>query len=146
MKLLLLAPSAVFFAAACARPTPKTVSAPVVAAAKVRDTVGAVQQASPKPAPAATPAGVVQPAVADTTRLSQTDVTRRVADLFGDTTMVGPAAVDSAEDGGPSWDIEVRSYESTERVEHYVRLFSGPAKEHMKARNPLRADDSRQDA
>jgi membrane-bound lytic murein transglycosylase D len=134
MKLLLLAPTAVFFAVACARPTPKTVSAPVVAAAKVRDSVVAVQQASPKPVPVAAPAPVVQPAVADTARLSQTDVTRRVADLFGDTTMVGPAPVDSAEDGAPSWDIEVRSYESTERVEHYVRLFSGPAKEHMKAR------------
>ncbi len=34
----------------------------------------------------------------------------------------------------PSWDIEVRSYESTERVERYVKLFSGPARERIEQR------------
>jgi membrane-bound lytic murein transglycosylase D len=35
---------------------------------------------------------------------------------------------------GPSWDIEVRSYQTTARVEHYVRYFTGPAKERIEAR------------
>src|SRR5205085_12530486 len=35
---------------------------------------------------------------------------------------------------GRSWDIEVRSYETTARVEHYVRYFTGPAKERIQAR------------
>jgi len=35
---------------------------------------------------------------------------------------------------GPSWDISVREYESTDRVEHYVRVFSGQAKERIEAR------------
>ena len=37
----------------------------------------------------------------------------------------------------PSWDIDVRSYESTDRVEHYVRMFTGPAKERISARLEL---------
>ncbi len=43
-----------------------------------------------------------------------------------------PAAAD-ATSAGPSWDIDVRSYESTDRVEHYVHLFSGPAKERIES-------------
>ncbi len=136
MNFRLLAPSAVLFAAACAGTAPKTISGPVVAAVPVRDTTPIAQQASPKPkaepsAPASTP---VAPTTTDTARLNPTDVTRRAADLFGDTTAVEAVGVDSSADGAPSWDIEVRSYESTDRVEHYVRLFSGPAKEHMQAR------------
>jgi len=37
----------------------------------------------------------------------------------------------------PSWDIDVRSYESTRRVEHYVRMFTGPAKDRIAARLEL---------
>ncbi len=44
--------------------------------------------------------------------------------VAGDSTMADSAA-------GPSWDIDVHSYESTARVERYVRLFSGSAKEHI---------------
>jgi membrane-bound lytic murein transglycosylase D len=61
----------------------------------------------------------------DSARVSASDVNRRAAEVFGDS--ASEAAVDSA----PSWDIDVHSYESTERVEHYVRLFTGPAKDHI---------------
>lgn len=37
-------------------------------------------------------------------------------------------------DSTPSWDIDVHSYESTERVEHYVHYFAGPAKERIESR------------
>ena len=70
----------------------------------------------------------------DSVLVSANDVKRRAADVFGDSVV---AAVDSSVDSAaaaPSWDIEVRSYQSTERVEHYLRLFTGPAKEHIESR------------
>lgn len=57
--------------------------------------------------------------------MSASDVNRRAAEVFGD------SASEAAADSGPSWDIDVHSYESTERVEHYVRLFTGSAKDHI---------------
>jgi len=112
----------------------------VVAAAPVPDKAAVVQQAPVPSTPAASPQAATAEApspaktAADTALVSATDVTRRAADVFGDTAIVGAgAAVDSAMTG-PSWDIEVRSYQSTARVEHYVRLFSGPAKEHIESR------------
>ena len=66
----------------------------------------------------------------DSARVSPTDVSRRAVEIFGDSTAKAPAAADS----GPSWDIDVHSYESTARVEHYVRLFTGPAKDHIETR------------
>jgi len=35
---------------------------------------------------------------------------------------------------GPTWDIDVRSYETTTRVAHYVSHFSGPAREFIQTR------------
>jgi membrane-bound lytic murein transglycosylase D len=71
---------------------------------------------------------------ADTARVADSAEVRllgkRAADLFGDSAGVA-ARADSA---GPSWDIDVRSYESTSRVEHYVQYFAGPAKERIQAR------------
>jgi membrane-bound lytic murein transglycosylase D len=115
-------------------------ASPVPTSVQTADKPTAVQQA-PVPSTAGAPASTtnssaapVAKAVGDTVLVSATDVTRRAADVFGDTAVVGAgAAVDSAM-AGPSWDIEVRSYQSTARVEHYVRLFSGPAKEHIENR------------
>jgi len=53
--------------------------------------------------------------------------------VFGDST-----SFDGIPDGSlgeePTWDIDVRSYETHERVEHYLRLFSGPARDRMSER------------
>lgn len=35
---------------------------------------------------------------------------------------------------GPAWDIEVKSYESTERVSHYLTRFTGPARSYIQDR------------
>jgi membrane-bound lytic murein transglycosylase D len=35
---------------------------------------------------------------------------------------------------GPMWDIDVRSYETTTRVEHYVAHFTGPARDYIQTR------------
>lgn len=64
----------------------------------------------------------------DSTKLNASDVSRRAVAMFGDS--AGAAANDS----GPSWDIDVHSYETTDRVEYYVRFFSGPAKDRIENR------------
>jgi membrane-bound lytic murein transglycosylase D len=98
----------------------------------------------PQTAPIATVAGTArdsseQPVVArdtmlqasrDSIRVQTTDVAKRVAEVFGDSAV---AALDSAA-MGPSWDIDVRSYETTARVERYVRAFTGPSRERIQAR------------
>ncbi|HEX3868535.1 MAG TPA: transglycosylase SLT domain-containing protein [Gemmatimonadaceae bacterium] len=66
------------------------------------------------------------------TPLAAADVERRAAEVFGESPASRPTRTDSAE--APSWDIDVRSYESTDRVAHYVQLFTGPAKERITAR------------
>lgn len=74
------------------------------------------------------PAGA--PSVAarqDSAMVSHTDVARRVVGMFGD------SAADSA-NAEPTWDIDVRSYETQDRVAHYVNVFSGRAKEYIALR------------
>jgi membrane-bound lytic murein transglycosylase D len=61
----------------------------------------------------------------------------RIAELFGDAN--APAeyrlSLDSALPGGgdafPVWDIDVFSYATYDRVQHYVDAFSGPARERI---------------
>ena len=69
----------------------------------------------------------------DTSHLDSMEVTRRAVEVFGDSVVTVARAADSATNE-PSWDIEVRSYQTTARVEHYVRMFSGPAKERIQSR------------
>jgi len=75
----------------------------------------------------------VIPRAVDSLRLDTAEITRRAAEVFGDSGAIVARPNDSAS-SAPSWDIEVHSYETVARVEHYVRLFSGPAKEHIQAR------------
>ena len=80
---------------------------------------------SPRPQPASDSARM-----ADSVPVTKTDVVRGATGLFGDSAARPvAAAVDSATE--PVWDIEVHAYEATKRVGRYVRLFSGPAKEHI---------------
>lgn len=74
--------------------------------------------------------------VAVAVELTPADLARRTAELFGETHRVEPTriALDSglmaANDAEPRWDIEVRSYETVERVQHYVSRFtSGEARD-----------------
>lgn len=48
-----------------------------------------------------------------------------------------PASVETkaaSEEAEPSWDIDVTSYATHDRVEHYVNLFTGPARERIQTR------------
>jgi membrane-bound lytic murein transglycosylase D len=90
-----------------------------------------VQQGSPG-VPSA--ARTMLPSQPDSITVSSTDVTRRAAEVFGESAAVIAPAVADATAAAPTWDIEVRSYESTDRVEHYVQLVTGPAREHIVSR------------
>ena len=69
----------------------------------------------------------------DSAAISQRDVSRSATELFGDSSAMMPTpAADSA--AGPVWDIEVLPYASTARVDRYVRMFTGSAKERIEAR------------
>jgi membrane-bound lytic murein transglycosylase D len=75
--------------------------------------------------------------------VSESEVTRRAVEVFGDSMAHQPAARDTAPvieaEAGveteaeevPTWDIDVASYETHARVERYVRLFSGSARERI---------------
>jgi membrane-bound lytic murein transglycosylase D len=62
------------------------------------------------------------------------DLDRRTAELFGSalrtdhTIPMPPDSGLTAMDAGPTWDIDVRSYETFERVRHYVASFTGSSK------------------
>src|SRR5262249_14278165 len=69
----------------------------------------------------------------DSSGVSQTEVSKRAAEVFGDSAAARANVEKMARDSGPSWDIEVRSYETTQRVERYLRIFSGDAKDRFVA-------------
>lgn len=124
--------SACVRAPAPARPTPVAVSGPPAAgptskrdsAGAKPDTPAAVGQTG-APAPTETPRAVV----------SASDVTRGAVGIFGDS-IVAPSGADSAAEAeeGPRWDIDVESYANTERVDHYVHMFTGSARDRIAAR------------
>lgn len=133
----------VLFAAACVQhqAPPRVVVVPAITPSAI--SIPVAQQATPTPTNSANVAATTAPATSvvetapdssDAVKVSPTDVTRRAVEVFG---AAAPAATptagaDSAV-AGPSWDIDVLSYESTARVEHYVRLFTGPAKERVQS-------------
>jgi membrane-bound lytic murein transglycosylase D len=97
-------------AVAPSAPTP----APNPAPAQLPDSVPmAVAPAVERPAPATT---------GDSAQVSPNRVTREAVRIFGDS--VAATEVDSSESAEPTWDIDVRSYETHQRVEFYVQRFT----------------------
>jgi membrane-bound lytic murein transglycosylase D len=99
--------------------------------------VRAVPMPADAPAAMAAPASVTQQgAPADSLPLVAADeVSRRTAELFGAAGTIADSAEDSDDaPPAPSWDIEVRSYETLSRVEHFVRMFSGPSRDRISDR------------
>lgn len=115
----------------CARPEPTLDTQPRatgVEALPVADNAVSVELASSSPK-------------SNQPELSIADLDRRTADLFGaPRKMEAALPVDSAMVGGgdvslgPTWDIEVRSYETFDRVRFYVNHFSGPARDRFAER------------
>ena len=59
-------------------------------------------------------------------------LTRQAVAVFGDS--AGSQPIDSAATEAPTWDIDVRSYETHRRVEYYVNAFRGSARDRFAAR------------
>jgi membrane-bound lytic murein transglycosylase D len=64
-----------------------------------------------------------------TTEVSPRDVARRAAEVFGDS--LSGAAPKMEEEAEPTWDMDVRAYETQDRVAHYVNMFSGRSRERI---------------
>ena len=137
MKLPLIAPLAL--AALACGGTRKPAAAP--APARTAATGVAVTP------PAGGQDGDIPAARLDSINVSMAEVARLAEQVFGDGTAAAeepdaheePALVDEVEIDGepmavPTWDIDVRSYETHARVEHYVNLFSGAASDRMSKR------------
>jgi membrane-bound lytic murein transglycosylase D len=89
---------------------------------------------APVPTPVPSPmAATVSAPAASADRATPDEVVSTVVAVFGDSTVLRPVDSTSAADD-PIWDIDVRSYETHDRVEHYVGLFSNSAKDRFLAR------------
>jgi len=83
-----------------------------------------LEGASSVPAPRTAPTPPADPATPE-------EVVRTAIAVFGDSTVITVADSSGEE---PVWDIDVRSYETHDRVEHYVELFSSKARERFQSR------------
>jgi len=110
-----------------ATPAPEVV-APPPAGDTARPTA---PEERPDPAPSVPTVAGPQP----TDTVSRSDVTKEAVKLFGDSaTAQVVVEADSGESEEITWDIDVRSYETQERVEHWVQLFTNEAKERIQQR------------
>jgi membrane-bound lytic murein transglycosylase D len=119
-----------FVLAACARrPEPATAPVPVVVSSTAPASGGVLRDRAVAYGEAPSPA--VPPAAGDSVGVSRQDVTRQAVNVFGDSVVTDSAGTGIVGEGDAepvSWDIDVRSYETHARVEHYVRYFSGTAR------------------
>jgi membrane-bound lytic murein transglycosylase D len=60
--------------------------------------------------------------------ITPADVLREAARVFGDSAPPAPMTAANTPPAGPVWDIDVRSYETHDRVEHFVKVFSTTAR------------------
>jgi membrane-bound lytic murein transglycosylase D len=65
--------------------------------------------------------------------VSAVDVAQRAADVFGDSLAIAKTISSDAPDE-PTWDMDVRSYETQARVAHYVSMFTGRSKDRIAER------------
>jgi len=103
--------------------------APLLLLAACARTIAPTPQNTPAPEPAPPPP-LVQPQrepPRDTVEVSPADVAKQAVAVFGDSLGVPPDST-AAEEPELTWDLDVRSYETHARVEHYVTMFSSEAK------------------
>lgn len=116
-----------FVTVACARaPKPQNSVTPTVESATANARVAradGIEQAG-------------RPARSDTTAVSISELDKRTTDLFGESQhsesmrLALDSGLTQGNDAEPRWDIDVRSYEMVDRVQHYVGVFSrGEARE-----------------
>lgn len=101
--------------AACHRTPARTAPSPITEASSTASARDSLRDVVASPAEAAA--------------LSPTEVAAEAVRIFGDST----SAAGEPEGGGdiapePTWDIDVRSYETHKRVEYYLQRFQGPVR------------------
>jgi len=123
--------------AGCAHPpAPSVTPLPVTTASANAESAASIALARDTAARADSASRRSEASVSDSATVSASEVTKRAAEVFGDSGSASPLAASadsSTMNDGPTWDIDVHSYETTERVEHYLRVFSGSAREHIVA-------------
>ena len=65
--------------------------------------------------------------------ISRTELSRRMVEVFGESVAIVPPPVLEAS-AEPTWDMDVRSYETQDRVAHYVAQFTGRSRERIAER------------
>lgn len=92
---------------------------------------GSKPDTAPKPVSAATPSEDTLTSLAnlpldsgrpDTVHVAQRDLTHEAVKIFGDSVATAPPAATE-----PTWDIDVRSFETHDRVVYFVGRFTGPS-------------------
>ncbi|MES2180105.1 MAG: transglycosylase SLT domain-containing protein [Gemmatimonadota bacterium] len=76
--------------------------------------------------PVVIPSGAPMPAKRPDSVATPGELSKNIAAVFGESLSVAPP-IDSAVE--PTWDMDVRSYETQDRVAHYLNIFSGRARE-----------------
>ena len=118
-----------FAVAACQHPVPTMAPTPVTVAPTGRDSTASRQPAASDAAPSA-PSGASS---TDTADVSKAEVSKAALQVFGDSVAAAVPATDSAADAG-SMGLDLHAYETQERVAHYVKLFSGDARDRIEVR------------
>ena len=113
------------------RRTTPTATAPTPAAESIPQTP-VVDAAAAVRAGDSAAAAVVRRA--DSIRVSVSDVARGARGIFGDSAAADPASPGDDTDNDSSSDMDVESYVSQDRVEHFVRMFSGSARARIEER------------
>ena len=117
--------------AACGHP-PRPAAAPAPSIRTPRSTASTADSGASRTT-AGRRGGVGAAQGQDTAEVSPTEVTSSAVRIFGDSLLHAPPADTTAADdtieAAPTWDIDVRSYETQERVEKYITIFTGRARE-----------------
>lgn len=116
-------------AVACAPALKPSVPAPSTPAAAAETTSPEIVFAGTRDT-TATPVVSASTSTPPATVITSSQVIRQAVAVFGDS--IAPPVMDSGAaevDASATWDIDVHSFESQARVEHWVRLLAGPARE-----------------
>jgi membrane-bound lytic murein transglycosylase D len=109
--------------------SPGTQASPSTPAASLHG--ASSETASPNGTAADTARATVIPAggpVGEAVAIFKREVATRAIEVFGDSLILLPPPVLDSSVAEPTWDMDVRSYETQDRVAHYVTMFSGPAR------------------
>ena len=96
-----------------------------------------VAQPSPATSLSSTGSSADDQSESSTESASRADASIDLEEMRDSSTADDNVALESVMNAEPSYDLNVLSYESHERVSHYVRQFSGPARDRMSKRLQL---------